>query len=892
MPEENQNMGVTQDQSVASPVSSLRAETNAFNEYKTMLKNATSKSINLRRADESKSLLEKSLTSTDQKLCSQYDRACKASEMARWIRKYWESQGYDWSNIDDVPLLNQYSQLFPNSGKIMKDYITRQDEDDPMPYYIKLGFEQPNEEDDAKNWLERTISNYWWSFDKAGQGLRTMWNDSNMYDKKWERGAIQDYAYDVYWRKHPFSKITEEEWKNVERDLRLDPTLLDKYKDPEAWIKDILLWGTVSAFNTNPWGAAINLGVSWAAATKPWEEVLWTAAVPVEKTGYYLNKLPWLRKYRDELPTDQDKRERDLFVWGEFWGLLTRWAIKNWKQFKGNLAEWGNWGGWWGWGATLFEKWQKQKQQKLQNQWETLAWKIGQWNIKDRSRVLEWLSEADLDWVKTYEELWERLEGAKNNIWEEKKRLASRNSNKYWETDLSLSKEVKTVDWVKPVSSDPFLDAIDALEKVAQEAWDRASEVKYKAYFDKIKRWEITQAELVELQAEFNKKFSKKAYDKNDKLKDTISAEASDLKRREMNEVMETLADKSGDAELTSESMRDVNNRYSSTYRTSELIDTVAEKVNAAKQKLAKRNLLQKATGLIWDLLDLTWVKNLIRKVVKNGEGEVTMSPLDLEKNLQSHLKKINNLIEKLDRNAPESEIFKLEDDARVWLTSVNGYEPVKSDALFKKGTSREKKWNQTKANEYYSKSLDAWEQVLRDAFWENITLEKGVGRYFGSTEPTHVINIPKWSPDLLPKITDLANNTFKQNSVFVARRYKWNWKGVKLWIVDEAKWTSNEVWVKIELKNPIEKMQDFDSIMNEIGQLWWTLSNGWKTIEIYNLSKFNPDRSAELLNSIGKIMDSPTLKKYGVQSSKPWIYEVQHIWKEWEWLGLYDAIK
>ena len=892
MPEENQNMGVTQDQSAASPMSSLRAETNAFNEYKTMLKNATSKSINLRRADESKSLLEKSLTSTDQKLCSQYDRACKASEMARWIRKYWESQGYDWSNIDDVPLLNQYSQLFPNSGKIMKDYITRQDEDDPMPYYIKLGFEQPNEEDDAKNWLERTISNYWWSFDKAWQWLRTMWNDSNMYDKKWERGAIQDYAYDVYWRKHPFSGITEEEWKNVERDLRLDPTLLDKYKDPEAWIKDILLWGTVSAFNTNPWGAAINLGVSWAAATKPWEAVLWTAAVPVEKTGYYLNKLPWLKKYRDELPTDQDKRERDLFVWGEFWGLLTRWAIKNWKQFKGNLAEWGNWGGWWGWGATLFEKRQKQKQQKLQNQWETLAWKIWQWNIKDRSRVLEWLSEADLDWVKTYEELWERLEGAKNNIWEEKKRLASRNNNKYWETDLSLSKEVDTVDWVKPVSSDPFLDAIDALEKVAQEAWDRASEVKYKAYFDKIKRWEITQAELVELQAEFNKKFSKKAYDKNDKLKDTISAEASDLKRREMNEVMEMLADKSGDAELTSESMRDVNNRYSSTYRTSELIDTVAEKVNAAKQKLAKRNLLQKATWVIWDLLDLTWVKNLIRKVVKNGEWEVTMSPLDLEKNLQSHLKKINNLIEKLDRNAPESEIFKLEDDARVWLTSVNGYEPVKSDALFKKGTSREKKWNQTKANEYYSKSLDAWEQVLRDAFWENITLEKGVGRYFGSTEPTHVINIPKWSPDLLPKITDLANNTFKQNSVFVARRYKWNWKGVKLWIVDETKWTSNEVWVKIELKNPIEKMQDFDSIMNEIGQLWWTLSNGWRTIEIYNISKFSPDRSTELLNSIGKIMDSPTLKKYGVQSSKPWIYEVQHIWKEWEWLGLYDAIK
>jgi hypothetical protein len=50
--------------------------------------------------------------------------------------------------------------------------------------------------------------------------------------------------------------------------------------------------------------------------------------------------------------------------------------------------------------------------------------------------------------------------------------------------------------------------------------------------------------------------------------------------------------------ELSSQSLKDVNNRYSNTARTLELVNQISEKVNAAKQKLAKRNLLQKAMSL------------------------------------------------------------------------------------------------------------------------------------------------------------------------------------------------------------------------------------------------------------------------------------------------------
>lgn len=57
--------------------------------------------------------------------------------------------GYDWSNVEDLDLVQQYSDAFPEAGKIMYDYITQAQEDDPMPYYIKLGWEQQTDEDEA-----------------------------------------------------------------------------------------------------------------------------------------------------------------------------------------------------------------------------------------------------------------------------------------------------------------------------------------------------------------------------------------------------------------------------------------------------------------------------------------------------------------------------------------------------------------------------------------------------------------------------------------------------------------------------------------------------------------------------------------------------------------------
>lgn len=60
MPEENQNIQTT---------SNLRAETDRFQNVKQMLKDKVNNDFNLRRAKESETLYEKSLTSTNPDTC-------------------------------------------------------------------------------------------------------------------------------------------------------------------------------------------------------------------------------------------------------------------------------------------------------------------------------------------------------------------------------------------------------------------------------------------------------------------------------------------------------------------------------------------------------------------------------------------------------------------------------------------------------------------------------------------------------------------------------------------------------------------------------------------------------------------------------------------------------
>lgn len=928
MNEENQSMWwqVGFQSQPAQPTSDFRSKLQEFGLFKQETNLKRAKQVENQTFDNMKSLHMSAQETTDPKLKEVYDLTWQM-EAAAWILKQKvKSDWGDWDTWTTPQVINTYYSLFPDEYQSFTEQVHSQN--DPEAWGVQMGYlpdltgyeneEERNFWGGLADWGWDVLRSFGYWVEKSWFGIENIvnWamNSVEPEDSPFRTAsARENYAKMNYWKGYyslsdeekaeADAAVATEEWKEMYKPTPQRATL--------AWVEG----GVDIAYTTA--APLMKLLISAGSNTPVTREALGLVGKLFQIWGRVINYLPWLAQFRNSLQTEEERQEMDWLVGmlvsiksgklkndiksGKYtkpsWdgtppsGGTPKLGNINWKQLvldEINPAETLMWVKKNLWDNLL--KGNKTTEKLTQNA-EEVAWEIWQWTIKDRPRVQQGLSEADLDWVKTYWELGERLKTAEKNIVNEKQQLLSRNTNKYGENDLSLTKQVETVDWIKEVTTDPFLDAIDALTRKAQEAWDKSAEARYKAYSKKIKEWEASQSELSEIQAEFNKEFSSKAYDKNDNLKNTISADASDNLRVWMNEVMEWLADKSWDMELSSQSLKDVNNRYSNTARTLELVNQISEKVNAAKQKLAKRNLLQKAMSLAWDILDVTWVKALVKKMIgKWAEGESTMSPLDLEKKLESNLKKIESLNKRLDRNAPDAEVLDFEDGARVGLTSVNGYEPVKSDALFKKWLSREKKWNQAKANEYYNKSLEAWEQVLRDEFGENVTLDKWIGRYGWENEPTHVMNIPKYSPDMLPKIVNIANNVFKQKSVFVARRYKWG--NIKLGIVDRAKGTSNEMWIRINLKKPIEKMSDFDSIMEEIWQYGGTLSNWWKTIEIYNLSQFNPDRSASLAETMTKIWGSKTLKDLWIENASRGYYEIQHIWLEWEWLWNYNSIK
>lgn len=887
MPEENQNIGVWQTQE--PEMSSLRAETNAFNDFKKNLRDKVNMQTNLRRAKEWQTLYENSLTASEPQLCSQYDRACKTNEMARWVRKFWESIGYDWSNVDDIQLLNDYSAEVPEAWRIMLDYITNETEDDPMPYYIKLGFEKPTEEDEAKSWIERTLSNFRWSFDKAWQWLRTIWNDSNF---EWKYGAIQDYAYDVYWRKHPFSGITEEEWKNVERDLRIDPSLLDKYKDPETWIKDIIMWGTISAINATPWGLLTNLWVSWAVATEPWETVfggVWQGAWWI---GRQWNRLPWFKQYRDSLATEEDKAEWDQYVWGMLIALITRKWIKTYKELKSSVDSWG--GGW-----TRFDDFTKKKQLKLREQWEKLWGDIWQWWIEERWKVFKTLWDTDIEWVKTYEQLTEQVKKTWEKYLENKKKLLKKNTNKYWEKDLRLPKEVDTVDWTKPVEEVPVMKWLEAMLDKAIKEKSQAKIAKINAYLDKIERGELTHADLEQLAADFWQEFKAWTFTEDGSIKNVPSAKVAADIRDDIKAVSRKLADESGVEGLSSKALEEMDADYEWYKTTKWLIENMAEKVNSTRQKLIKRNLLQKVTWTIGTILRTTWVDKLLRQIFGTAEkSEYSANPVELEKMLPKWLDKIDRISKKLDANASDAEIlqeFEVSPEWRVWITSVNGFERVPSDTIFEKAQRAWDKWNVKVANDLYKKAVDEWAKYLKEQFWDEITVEKWVWRYGGSNEPTLYTVLKDVTPENIQKLADISENVFKQKSFFVAQEILNKGKSVKLWAVDWKPWTSNEVWLTIKLKKPLENMKDFDKIMKQAGfnpeYEWATILPDWMWLEIYNLSAFNWDYMW-MIRKMTNLLNNKLLQKYGIESWKRWYYQIQHYGLEWEASALYDAIK
>lgn len=628
MPEENQNYQNT---------SSLRAETDMFQNVKQMIKDRVNKDMTLRKSQEWQALYEKSLTSSNQDLCGQYDRACKVYELARWARKYGESKWYDWSNVEDLDLVQQYSDAFPDSAKIMYDYITRADEDDPMPYYIKLWWEQPTEEDEANTWFK----NFQWSFDKLGQWLRTIWNDSNTYSGKGQIWAIQDYAYNTYW-----PNPTEEEWKAVERDLRIDPSLLNRYLDPNTWIKDVIMWWVVTAMNATPLWLWINVATSWLASTDTGEKVFWILWQWAETVWYYANKFPWLKQYRDVLATEEDKREWDQFVWQNILALITGWAIKSYKEIKNISKDWG-----WAW--WLYQKFQQSRQEKLNNKLQDTGGKIA-WakTVKEQEIATRGLQDADIKWSRNYAELTERLKKRGQEIEAQEDIEYAKNEKKWKPEETRIMKDFEK-DWYKSsVLLKPIEDWIELLKNLYEWSPEKLAQLdlieqKFKAEW--LTKWEMNNIARA-IVDEYD------TYKKRWEPKPSMAAKDVEWIRKAVKEFAREGNDK----------LVELDKKWSDNLNTRQMISDIQDSIVNFTTKQRHKNLFQKLTWAAADIVVWLWWREVLQKlwlVSKEISWPNEYTPVLRQSDLKKLTNKFSKLNEKLNWAKTKSEAEKIVED-------------------------------------------------------------------------------------------------------------------------------------------------------------------------------------------------------------------------------------
>lgn len=624
------------------------------------------------------------------------DRAIKLKQVADWIRDYyWDKYDFSDDYWTDVNVVDAYKKNNPASEAYIKAYVTNDDDTDcdPTNLYKTMWWwkdDEKEEEEDTRWFFEKLWSNLWWSFRKMWQWLRTIANAANQNPEVW---AIRDYAYEKYWRL--FSKVTEDEWEEIAKDIQKDPTILNKYMNENEGIKDIIMWWTVSLMNVNPRWLLTNLWFSALWATPYVEDALWLVWEWASKVWEYANKLPWLKQYRDSLENDETKKERDQYVWQEIIWLLTRfllrwkqWEVKSWvDDFYKEVKNW-QW--------SIIENFNEalEKRNRLQAEKKLAAEKINQqkrqvasqkvmedlaWTLLEpkertmKSDLANWLANLPdrvLNETKTFDWLTKEINDTQWGIVELQNAILSNMKKKTWpETDVYKTKNWATIHPVK--------DAINLLKKLY--SWQPDALAKLKKYENKYKKWEITELDKKNLAREISVNWN--SFDDNFHLKNRTSPKSIESVREWLQNNIKSSHPFIDSFMTTTDSV------YSNLAKVKTLANEKANKVSSTrdKQKLPSttRNLLKPAINVV-DTIISKW-----KNIYDNIESSVRepYKPTTLEKDLPAILKafaeekqnipwnkwwfNISAFIEWLDKRNYDASKYKYTNDVNNFLEDI-----------------------------------------------------------------------------------------------------------------------------------------------------------------------------------------------------------------------------
>ena len=412
-----------------------------------------------------------------------------------------------------------------------------------------------------------------------------------------------------------------------------------------------------------------------------WWDIAWKVWAAILTNQALLKLLPWMQaenlttEWVKELATEWgksavkqavlDRTIQGAAEWGLQWFVTSVWDEDAQKTMKTTvplgIAAWALWGYLQGSSAV-----RNAKLEDINNQVNTtsknaskiavktedankVAGRIWQGDIDDQSKVREWVrSIAKRNWedsaksIKTYKQLEDAIKNTKRQIISEEDELLKQYPDKI--TDWTTKQTVKWIgDQTDEVTRDYIDEGIELLKKYNKNDPAALKELEI-LQNTKNTQW-LTRLEAKQIARTLTSKLSKKFYNSNDELRNSMSAESYETIRKW---IQNAVRDR-----LPNDTLKNLDIEYSNLRGFEDLTDDMAEKVNTLTQKLKKQWIFEKIWRKVGDTINRVTgksIKWLVEKFLPSNMWNKINNSIDIQNELSKNLSKLVDLNAAIDK--------------------------------------------------------------------------------------------------------------------------------------------------------------------------------------------------------------------------------------------------
>lgn len=534
----------------------------------------------------------------------------------------------------DAAVFNAWIKSIPNWNELLANYMNKGD--DTLLYKGWLKEETWWQKAwDFATWVAQSPWKWWYNIiwqwmDRLGKWWAEQLQGSDL--QKW----VQDKAIEMFGEDEVKAYQQEkarqlEEWTAFKGRTQTDITkpILWEYRANNWWTK---AWEVV--WDIASW---IALTAPMAAATAPYLASAWLW----EATAFWA--LEWLAD--TALTHYWSQWDLNVTPWEmALWAILgwVWWAATN-KLANLNKVD----------DATNATKVATEKATKIADKTDDakkIAGRIWQWDIDDQKKVVEWVKSitkrSGKEWVKeikTYSQLEDAIKNTEKKIIQEEDDLLKQFPEKIknWST-------TETVEWLWNQTDDVTRDFLDEwIELLKKYNKNDPAALKELDMMQSVKNTEwLTRLEAKNLARKLTTKLSKKFYNSNDELRNSMSAESYEKIRKW---IQDAVRDR-----LPDDMLKNLDLEYSNLKTFEWLADDMTEKVNTLTQKLKEVWPIEQLGRKIWDAINFITgkgIKWLVEKFLPSNMWNKINNSIDMETELAKNLGKlvdINNAIDVL----------------------------------------------------------------------------------------------------------------------------------------------------------------------------------------------------------------------------------------------------